>query len=203
MRKRIEMNVTLKKQDFSISLDPVSRKNLNIRVKPNNIINVSKPAFFSKRKLIAYLEEHDEWIVSQAERVNELSEARSSFVNQQSVILFGEEVQLSDRPDLENNLDKILLDYIISKREVYDMLLDKKPLINVKKMKGKWGYCVPAKNQLFFNSKLVHYPKEVIDYVILHEYAHLKIPNHSRSFYTFIENEMPDYKSHIKYLREH
>ena len=46
-------------------------------------------------------------------------------------------------------------------------------------------------------------PKEVIDYVIIHELAHLKHMNHSRVFWQEVENMMPDYKNKEKWLKQH
>ena len=45
--------------------------------------------------------------------------------------------------------------------------------------------------------RLIHYPVEFIEYVILHEFAHFVHPNHSRAFYALIEKYMPDYKERI------
>ena len=45
------------------------------------------------------------------------------------------------------------------------------------------------------------YPDECIDYVVLHEIAHIKHHNHSKEFYAFIEKYMPDYKERVKLLR--
>ena len=203
MSNRIILEIELNQENFTVSLDSKSRKNLNIRIKPNNVIAVSKPAHFSQKKLLQYLKDHREWILDRSHKVNLLHESRNSHVDSEWITIFGEEVKASDFRNVKEELEMILSGYIDQKRDYYDQLLNKKPMITIKKMKGKWGYCIPSKNQLFFNIKLVHYPKEVIDYVILHEYTHLKIPNHSREFYDFIKKDMPNYKRHIKYLKEH
>lgn len=203
MSNKIIIELYLKEDLYMIHLDPKARKNLNIRIKPNNIIHVSKPAYFSKRKLIKYLEDHEDWIKEKSESINALYDVRNSYQNGNEVIIFDESYPLENNTNLKKQLNDILYNYIIENRKQYDDLLNQKPEIIVKAMKGKWGYCVPQKNKLYFNPKLVHYPKEVIDYVILHEYTHLKIPNHSREFYKFIEAVMPNYREYIKYLREH
>ena len=53
---------------------------------------------------------------------------------------------------------------------------------------------MPKKNQITLNSQLIHYQERFIDYVVIHEYAHLIQPNHSKAFYSIIEKYMPDYK---------
>ena len=45
-------------------------------------------------------------------------------------------------------------------------------------------------------------PPKVIDYVVVHEVAHLKIKNHSKSFWKQVERIMPDYKRYNAWLKE-
>ena len=45
-------------------------------------------------------------------------------------------------------------------------------------------------------------PLEVIDYVVLHELAHLRVKNHSKKFWSVVAAKCPQYKSHRKWLRE-
>lgn len=45
------------------------------------------------------------------------------------------------------------------------------------------------------------YPLEAIDYVVLHELAHIKYKNHGKQFYAFIEEYMPDFKEWEKLLK--
>ncbi|MCH5315350.1 MAG: M48 family metallopeptidase [Eubacterium sp.] len=45
------------------------------------------------------------------------------------------------------------------------------------------------------------YPPEAVDYVVVHELAHIKHHNHSKSFYNLIEKYMPDYKQREKLLK--
>ena len=68
------------------------------------------------------------------------------------------------------------------------------PTLKIRKMTSRWGSCTPKKNQITLNSQLIHYNERFIDYVVIHEYAHLIQPNHSKAFYAIIEKYMPDYK---------
>ena len=72
------------------------------------------------------------------------------------------------------------------------------PQIKIRDMKSRWGSCTPAKNSITLNKKLIHYPFEFIEYVVLHEFVHFIQPNHSQAFYHIIENYMPDYKERMK-----
>ncbi len=71
--------------------------------------------------------------------------------------------------------------------------------ITIKYNHTNWGSC-SSKSNLNFSSRLLFAPDEVIDYVIVHELAHLKEANHSARFWAIVEKVMPDYKRHEKWL---
>ncbi len=72
--------------------------------------------------------------------------------------------------------------------------------INLKNVKTLWGSCTPKK-RLNFNWKIVLAPFPVFRYVIIHEVCHLKIPGHSKEFWSLVEILDPDYKKHRKWLK--
>ena len=49
-------------------------------------------------------------------------------------------------------------------------------------------------NKITINPKIVKYNRKVIDYVVLHQYCHLKYKNHTKGFFKMIETYLPDYK---------
>jgi predicted metal-dependent hydrolase len=73
--------------------------------------------------------------------------------------------------------------------------------IRITSAKTRWGSCSSRKN-LNFSFFLIGAPKQTIDYVIVHELAHLREMNHSKNFWQIVENIMPDYKEHKKWLKE-
>ncbi len=68
------------------------------------------------------------------------------------------------------------------------------PKITIRYMTGRWGSCTPANASIRLSSRLIHYPLECFEYVLLHEYAHLLVANHSAAFYAVVAEHMPDYK---------
>ena len=46
-------------------------------------------------------------------------------------------------------------------------------------------------------------PQEIMDYVVVHELAHLRHMNHSREFWELVEQYIPDYRERRKWLKEH
>lgn len=68
------------------------------------------------------------------------------------------------------------------------------PKISVRKMKTLWGSCSVARRVVTFNFYLIKARIPYIDYVVLHELVHFLYPNHSKHFYAFLSNYMPDWK---------
>lgn len=64
----------------------------------------------------------------------------------------------------------------------------------------RWGSCGP-KGTLNFSWRLVMAPPQVIDYVIVHELAHLTIRDHSRRFWEQVARWAPDYKQQVAWLK--
>ncbi len=65
-----------------------------------------------------------------------------------------------------------------------------------------WGSCSP-RGTLSFNWRLVLAPTEVLDYVVVHELCHLRVPNHSRDFWRLVEERRPHWREQRDWLREH
>ncbi len=74
--------------------------------------------------------------------------------------------------------------------------------ITLKGQKTLWGSCSRNRN-LNFNWRLMMTPETVIEYVVVHELAHLKHMNHSRRFWQIVETHCPYWREHRKWLREH
>lgn len=75
--------------------------------------------------------------------------------------------------------------------------------VAVKTQKRIWGCCYYHQKKIFFNWLLVLAPIHVIDYVIVHELAHLTHPNHSKRFWNKVEKYLPDYKERQDWLKNH
>lgn len=72
--------------------------------------------------------------------------------------------------------------------------------IKITSAKTRFGSC-SGKNSLCFSLYLMTYPDRAIDYVVVHELAHIRQKNHSPAFYAEVEKVMPDYKERVKLLK--
>lgn len=73
--------------------------------------------------------------------------------------------------------------------------------IRFKNNQTNWGSC-SSKRNLNFSTRLLFAPSEAIDYVIVHELAHLKELNHSSRFWKIVSDVMPNYKQQEKWLND-
>ena len=72
--------------------------------------------------------------------------------------------------------------------------------VRISSARTRWGSC-SSRGSLSFTWRLVIAPLEVIDYVVAHELAHLRVKNHSPAFWREVESILPDYKARQKWLK--
>jgi len=72
----------------------------------------------------------------------------------------------------------------------------------IKDVKTRWGSCSSRTRTVNINWRITLAPIEIVDYLIVHELSHLKHPNHSRDFWSFVASILPDYKLRKKWLRK-
>ena len=196
-------------------------KNINMHIEKTGEIIVSCNQYVPISKVDEFVASKCKWLV---EKVNEIHRKQSLLNDQNYYLYLGKRYKIEiihsyasgckilgsnfviykkENDEIEKiiqNFEKQQCIQLMSKKmnDVYHMMsFDYKlqlPSLKIRSMDTRWGSCMPRKNQITLNSKLIHYDEKFMDYVILHEYAHLIQPNHSKSFYQVIEKYMPDYK---------
>jgi predicted metal-dependent hydrolase len=72
--------------------------------------------------------------------------------------------------------------------------------VRVMELKHRWASCSPG-GALNFHWKCMMAPPTVIDYVVVHELAHLRHANHTRAFWNLVDKLLPDYQDRKEWLR--
>lgn len=72
--------------------------------------------------------------------------------------------------------------------------------IRITTARTRYGSC-SFDDRLSFSYRLVMAPYRIIDYIIVHELAHIKIKNHSRDFWEYVEGVLPDYRQRKAWLK--
>lgn len=215
-------SVTNNIQFKDLEIAHISKKTLK-----NSYISISKEAEItiktpkvSQRFLLALLNEKESWIRKKLAEVNKYPPLKVKLDDE--IILFGE-IYSMDSPEaftLRKKLEKTKVDSIqntlrhyntfykecasthISPRVEYFSEIMDFPYSEIKfrKMKSRWGSC-SSKKVLTFNTELIKIKKELIDYVVVHELAHLKHMNHSRAFHDLVDKYLPESKNYRKELK--
>lgn len=160
-------------------------KHLNLRVRADGTVAVSIPLRTGVREADAFVLAHKEWI--------EAAVARQQ--RRAARLQTGE----ADR-------EAALARFTALSEAVYpsfaQALGGRMPVIKVRSMTSRWGSCIPAKRQITFALALYAMPPEAQLYVVVHEFCHFLVPNHSPAFWAEVEKRLPDWKARRRLLRE-
>lgn len=74
--------------------------------------------------------------------------------------------------------------------------------ITIREQKTRWGSC-SSRGNINYNWRIIMAPPEVVDYLVIHELYHIKMPNHSADFWLLVAQSSPDFKRHRAWLRQH
>lgn len=156
------------------------RKTVSLEVSENLQVIVRAPLDMSVKRIEEFVTKNEKWIEKAKERVINLPQF--------------------DKEEI-NKLYKIAKEILPEKIERYSELMGLKPThVSITKAKTRFGSC-SNKGRICFSVYLFAYPEKAIDYVVVHELAHLKYLNHSKEFYSLIEHYLPDYKERKALLK--
>ncbi len=170
---------------YDYELIKSARKTIEISISKEFKIIVRAPYKMSHADIDKFVLKHENWIEKHLVIAKNRYEAKGYD-------------ELSD--DEIINLKQKAMEVIPKRVEYFSKIMNVKPYgIKITSAKTRWGSC-SSKNSLCFSYRLMLYPPEAVDYVVVHELAHIRIKNHSKLFYQEIEKYMPDYKNRKKML---
>ncbi|MFN9644559.1 MAG: M48 family metallopeptidase [Cyanobacteriota bacterium] len=72
----------------------------------------------------------------------------------------------------------------------------------VQAMSRQWGSCNPSTKNIRLNTQLAQKPRACLDYILLHELAHLRVPNHGEDFVALLNSLLPDWEERRRLLND-
>jgi predicted metal-dependent hydrolase len=204
------------------------RRSIALIVERDGSLTVRAPKRAAMRDIEQFIHEKTEWIIRTREKLKSVvSLPKKQYANGEKFLFLGNEYELQivkpQRPALKFNSaftlgstaqtrgaqlftrwykEQALV--VFSERVAhYAKQYNFTPKqVKVTSAKTRWGSCSPN-GTLNFTWRLVLAPLDVIDYVVLHELAHLRVKNHSPKFWKLVESMDAEYKSKRKWLRVH
>ena len=203
----------MKFYEFEIKESKKAVKYLRLKVGQSGEISLSIPLRTKENHILEFLEKNLEWLRKTSAKIK----AKNSAKNENQVEFLGLNYELiidkkasgvsielfsikaASKADFRRFCDQKAKELLNASIARFAPLIAR-PInhISFKHMRTRWGSCNKAKGYINLNLDLITKTKEFIEYVVLHELAHLVYANHSKDFYALISKHMPDYKARIK-----
>lgn len=196
------------------------RKTLCISISKNGELIVRAPKKIDMKYILEFIKEKEKWILKKQKEIKEKYNKNIDVVNYNNFLYFGklyrrQELQGVKHVEITNT--QILFPKYLDRQEMIKFArefyidITKEVLksrvkyfaelmnlsyssVSIMNNKTRWGSCTST-GDLKFNLRISMLPHKIIDYIIIHELAHLVEFNHSKKFYQIIECIMPKWKS--------
>ena len=215
-----------KENVITYTVNKAVNRNMYITVQNGEVV-VNAPWYFTSNKIQQIVQEKKNWILSKMQEYEEnLSNIQSVKIFGKNydvqveykninapelnlrenykieIILPAKYKKVGNEQILKMSIEKMYEQ--IANTEIEDIMEKTRKMLGIapedyeiRKMEKTLGKCEEGK--ITINPELMQYKREVIEYVVAHEFCHLKYKTHGKRFYQIIEKYIPEYK---KYERE-
>lgn len=156
-----------------------------IRVKPNQVLEISAPAKMPQDLIVNLIKEKTKWILS----VTATLEDR---FQEEDIRLMP--IPAEQQQELRYEAEDLAYEAMLKLYPLVEPFGVKVPEVRVRYMTSRWGSCIVNKNRIWINVYLIKLPQQCLAYVVLHELVHFIHPNHSKAFYHTLNQLMPEWK---------
>ena len=202
-----------------------NRKTLAVAVDLFGRVTVRAPKSCGEARIFAFLKDKESWILSrQAKAQGFIERLPSENLDGFTFLLLGRNctAKLTDEKRvafdaekyivyvpranaktalvkwLKDNAKRILTE--VTARTAERMGVTYRSVV-ITSAKTRWGSCT-GDNAIRYTFRLIYAPKEVLEYVVVHELAHVLQKNHSKAFWAVVEKYCPAWKSQRKWLKD-
>ena len=160
-------------------------KNINLRIRSDGSVAVSAPRRVSTEEIEAFVSRRQAWIEKTRDRV----------------LGAGQSVRMLQ---ISGVSDAMCRAHFLPVMEACLQLLGQREpvLLRIRTCTSRWGSCQKQKRVIMLNRLLYFVPLRLMEYVVLHECAHLLYDDHQKNFHRVMARHMPDYRARRKQLRQ-
>ena len=194
----MSFQIEINQRQVTVQLE--KRKNIKhvyLRVLKPNLIQIKTNIYYTLYDAKDLIQKKITWIENSILRLEEKN------IDEDEFLYLGERKKFEDYKikNIDNFYKKEILKYLPDLVQEYSIKMNLIPTsISYRKNKRTWGSC-NYKNGLNFNILLMKFPIELMEYVIIHELAHIQHKNHSKNFWDLVESYCPDYKKREKIFK--
>ena len=217
--------------DIKVEITRKKIKNIILKVTSDGRVLISAPTRVPQSYLKEFIKIKENWIVKKLEEVKNRKKKEINYENGEEIIYLGKKYYLEvinyytekvviqdekiyiyclknstteDRERIFKNWLKVELGTILKDLtyKIGKMIGYLPNEIRIRDMKSRWGSCISARKVITYNLQLAFQPLPIIEYVVLHELAHIPYPNHQKEFWNFVEKFIPDWKERRKLLNK-
>ena len=193
-----------------------NQRNTYIRVKNDLCIHVTTGKLTSNRFITNLIRENYDKVVKMINIQLKKKENNEGFyylgkkykieyIDEDKLYLDGDIAYIGKEYDIykfyKKNASKLFLERLEYHYENYTNKIPH-PKLKIRKMTTRWGVCNIKSHIITLNLELIKRDIKYLDYVIIHELAHLVHGDHSRAFWSVVEENMPDYKKYKDDMKE-
>lgn len=195
---RISLNFSTYINNREVTVELVKKRGLKhtyLRLISDNSIQIKSNFYFTKDDAEVLIEKKIDWLEKN------LNQMKKNLLNEDEFLFLGVIHKNLDFRDVELFYKQEAKKLIPKMVEEYSIIMNVKPTsIKFRKNRRTWGSC-NYRNELNFNIFLMKFPPHLIEYVVIHELAHIKHKNHSKDFWNYVGIFCSDYKKRIKEFR--
>lgn len=162
-----------------------NRRSVSVEISPELEVIVRAPLHMKKRDIDLFVESHRDWIEKHIELRSQRLANRPPEPDEYEIA------------DLKRRAKEALPDKVAYISALMGVEVKSVKITSAKKRLGSCS----SENGICFSYRVMMYPDDIIDYVVIHELAHIKEHNHSKAFYDIVKRYCPDYKDRERRIR--
>lgn len=203
MKKKELWQIQIGTETYPVTVNYRKRRSMGLRYNPERKdFTCNVPIYIKEDEVFRFVNKNAEKLIERVKAKTAPNPIEGDFV-----YLFGERYEIPAFSTWKEEkqkmyLKKVLLSFLeenVAKNKE-KMGITSSYCVRVRQMKTRWGVNNQRTLSLTFALCLVHYSKEIIESVVIHELAHDKVRNHSKNFYKIVLAYYPNYYFYHKKL---